>query len=84
MTGSIRFDSNGMRDQFYIEILELSMTEDNPGYQKFAFYDTENGLQMLRNFTNFEDQTQQSIQTKVFKVIMHEGMPFLRRKFVKY
>lgn len=80
MTSDIHFDQNGMRDAFYIELLELTRTDEGIDYQKFATYDTANKIQLLRNFTSFEDQTQQSIQTKVFKVIMHEGMPFARKK----
>lgn len=81
MTEEIHFDSNGLRDAFYIEILEFSRTKDDPDYYaKFAYYDTRDGLTLLRNFTDFEAQTTQNMQTKIFKVIMHEGMPFLRIK----
>lgn len=83
ITEEIHFDTNGMRDVFYVEVLERSKSDEtNDYYQKFAIYDTENGLQFLRDFSNFDDQAQQSIQTKIFKVMMHEGMPMVRKKYV--
>lgn len=49
-------------------------------YQKFAVYDTTHGITVLRNFTNIQEQRELIIQNKEFKVIMREGMPFLRKK----
>lgn len=81
LTEEIRFDENGLRDLFYIEVLELSrnnLTGDT--YNKIAIYDMKNGIQLMRNFSNFEEQTTLSMQAKLFNVIMREGMPFLRKK----
>lgn len=81
LTEEIRFDDNGLRDLFYVEVLELlrnNYTGDT--YNKIAIYDTKNGIQLLRNFSNFEEQTTLSMQAKLFKVIMREGMPHLRKK----
>lgn len=82
MTEEIHFDENGFRDKFYIEVLELSRSNETLDYyQKIAIYDTQKGLELLRDFAVFETQTTQSMQNKIFKVIMHEGMPFLQKKF---
>lgn len=81
MTEDIHFDSDGLRDQFYVEILELARNNDTlEPYQKVAIYDTQNGMQLFRDFTVFDTQTTQNMQTKTFIVIMHELMPFLRKK----
>lgn len=83
MTEQVHFNFQGLRDKFYIELLELIRNNKTfDGFQKIAVYDTENGLQLLRDFATFETQTTQNMQNKVFKVIMHEGMPFLRKKYV--
>lgn len=81
MTEEVHFNFQGLRDKFNIELLQL--TRDNEifdTYKKIAVYNTENGLQLLRDFATFETQTTQTMQNKVFKVIMHEGMPFLQRR----
>lgn len=69
-----------MRDTIYLEFLELSKKNDDLRFQKLALYDNNIGMQLLRNFSNVEDETLQSIHKKMFRVIMHEGMPFLRKK----
>lgn len=69
-----------MRDTIYIEVLELFKMNDELRFQKIALYDNYTNIQLLRNFSNAEDETMQSIHKKVFRVIMHEGMPFLRTK----
>lgn len=82
LTNEIHFDMNSkMRDTIYIEVLELSKKNDEIRFQKLGLFD-EMGLQLLRNFSNVEDQTMQSIHKKLFRVIMHEGMPFLGTKWV--
>ncbi|XP_055299835.1 glutamate receptor ionotropic, kainate 2-like, partial [Sitodiplosis mosellana] len=66
---------------FYIEVLELQRNNDTGDtYRKIALYDTKYGITLLRNFTNVEEQTTISMKLKVFKVILREGMPFLRKK----
>lgn len=83
LTNEIHFDMiSKMRDTIYIEVLELSKKNDELRFQKFAYYDNYMGLQLLRNFSNIEDETMQTIHKKLFRVIMHEGMPFLRTKLV--
>lgn len=69
-----------MRDTIYIEVLELSKKNDELRFQKLAIYDNNMGIQLLRNFSNVEDETMKSIHKKMFRVIMHNGMPFLRIK----
>lgn len=87
ITGDIRFDENGLRDLFYIELLELVRDNitDAVNYKKIAQYDQINGIQLLRNdsFHNVEQQTTLSMQAKEFKVILRVGMPFLRKKYYK-
>lgn len=79
LTDEIHFNMNSkMRDTIYIEVLELSKKNDELRFQKLAIYD--GTIQLLRNFSNVEDETLQSIHKKEFRVIMHEGMPFLRTK----
>lgn len=81
LTGNIRFDTDGLRNLFIIEVLELVRNSDvGDSYKKIAFYNPENGITLLRNFTNIEEETAISMQAKVFKVILREGMPFLRKK----
>lgn len=81
LTNEIHFDFNSkMRDTIYIEILELSKKNDELRFQKLALYDNYMGIQLLRNFSNVEDQTVQSIHKKLFRVIVHDGMPFLGPK----
>lgn len=81
LTEEIRFDENGLRDLFYVEVLELSRSNlTGDSYNKIAIYDTKSGIQLLRNFSNFEEQATLSMQAKLFKVIMREGMPHLRKK----
>lgn len=81
LTEEIRFDTDGLRDMFYIEMLELQRNNDSgDSYRKIAIYDTKYGITLMRNFTNVEEQTTISMQAKIFKVILREGMPFLRKK----
>lgn len=81
LTNEIHFDMNSkMRDTIYIEVLELSRNNEELRFQKIALFDKYIGLQLLRNFSNVEDQTVQSIHKKLFRVIMHEEMPFLGKK----
>lgn len=81
LTEDIRFDADGLRDLFYIEVLEIERNKDTgDAYRKVALYDTNNGITLLRNFSNIEEQTTISMQAKVFKVILREGPPFLQKK----
>lgn len=80
MTNEIHFNRDKVRDSIYIEILEFSKSNGYQ-FQKFAIYDDLIGLQSLRNYSNIEDNTVQSIHKKTFRVIMHPGMPFLREKY---
>lgn len=81
LTEEIRFDTDGLRDMFYIEVLELQRSNDTgDSYRKIAIYESKYGIKLLRNFGNVEEQTAISMQAKIFKVILREGMPFLRKK----
>ena len=66
---------------FYIEVLELTRSDTGDNYGIVANYDTKYGITLLRNFTSVEEQTTISMQKKRFKVILREGMPFLRKKY---
>lgn len=83
LTEGIHFNEDGLRDSFYIELLQFIRNEtgdrDN-NYKKIATYDTENGIKLLSDFSNVEEQTTISMQAKVFKVIIRNGMPFVRKK----
>lgn len=86
LTDNIHFDSNGLRDQFYIEVLETpSLNETTEMFKKVAFlrydYTTDSGIFLMRNFSVFEEMSTQSMQNKVFVVIVRdEQMPFFQRK----
>lgn len=87
ITSDVRFDENGFRDLFYLEILELVRNNYSAdvNYEKFVLYDLNNGgIKLLRNFENVDEQTTLSMQNKLFKVILRQGMPFLRRKYISY
>lgn len=84
LTEEIQFSEDGLRIFFYIELLELSRNnETGDVFRKTAIYD-KNGLQLLRNFSNLQEETSLSMQNKIFKVILREGMPFLRKKYATF
>lgn len=73
-----------MRNESYIEVLELNQVDGMPYFQKFATYDTFSKIQLLRNFTDLSDKTQISVHSKVFKVIIHDEKPFVQPKKLGY
>ncbi|XP_031639839.1 glutamate receptor ionotropic, kainate 2-like, partial [Contarinia nasturtii] len=83
LTEEIRFNEDGQRDLFYIEVLQLSRNESGDNYNNFkkvAVYDSRYGISLLRNFSTVEEQTTLSMQAKIFDVIIRDGMPFVRKK----
>lgn len=84
ITGDIRFDNYGMRNESYIEVLELDQMNGRPDFQKFATYEANNTIQLHRNSSDLSNKTQLSIQTKVFKVIIHDEKPFVQLKKPDY
>lgn len=81
ITEEIHFNEEGLRDSFYIELLEFAKcNKSGDAFQKIAMYDTRNGLQLMRNFSNVEEQTSLSMQSKTFKVIIQLEMPYLQKK----
>lgn len=79
MTGPISFDEAGLRNDLYLEILELSKEE---GFKKIATWDPRNKVNITRAFSEVYSQIAQSIQNKTFIVMSRLGMPYLRERFV--
>lgn len=77
MTGPISFDDDGLRNDFYLEILELSKDD---GFKKIATWDPKNKVNITRAFSDVYTQISQSIQNKTFTIVSRIGMPFLRQK----
>lgn len=73
-----------MRNESYIEVLELNQMDGMPYFQPFATYDANNKIQLLRNSTDLSNKTQLSIHNKVFKVIIHDEKPFVQLKKPDY
>lgn len=55
-----------------------------PGFQSFITYDTNNEIQLLFDSTDLSDETQLSIKSKIFRVIIHDEKPFVQLKGVFY
>lgn len=77
MSGRIVFDDNGLRTQFYMEVLELSAD----GFKKIAVWDHENGVVPTRDINEVYLQISQSLHNKTLIVSSREGMPFLGKRF---
>lgn len=80
MTGPISFDDDGLRNDFYLEILELSKDD---GFKKIATWDPKNKVNITRALSDVYSQISQSIQNKTFTVVSRIGMPYLRKKYVE-
>lgn len=77
MTGMITFDEDGLRNDFNLEILELSKDE---GFKKIATWDPKNKVNITRALSDVYSQISQSIQNKTFVVVSRTGMPYLRER----
>lgn len=81
LTEKIYFNRDGARDEFTLDVIEMSTQENIPTtFQKTA---TWNGLnkdkvRLTRNYTDVLMQISQSIQNKTFIIVSHIGMPYLR------
>lgn len=86
LTDVISFDEKGQRNAFCIEVLEFQPNNDpNDAYSKIAKYkypwpDPSKKVELLRDSANSNEQTEISMQNKVFKVIMRPVLPFLRKR----
>lgn len=78
MTQKIRFDENGQRDEFYLEILEFSPKN---GFQKIATWDQTLGINLTRNFSDLEVQIIESTQNKTLEVLSRVASPFLFKMY---
>lgn len=76
MTHPIHFDENGQRDEFRLEILELSKDKT---FEKIATWDVRNKVNVTRTQVDLEKEIIESTQNKVFEVVSRLQMPFLRR-----
>lgn len=87
LTGPINFDQDGLRNRFYIEVLELqrNLREDD-SYNKLARFQCtsmnceKNDIELFRNYSSGEEITA-TMKNKRFKVIMRIGEPFLRKRY---
>lgn len=86
LTDVINFDEKGQRNAFYVEVLEFQPNNDpNDPYSKIAKYrypwpDPSKKVELLRDFSTPNGQTEIIMQNKVFKVIMRPVLPFLRKR----
>lgn len=78
MTGPITFDEDGLRNDFYLEIVELSKDD---GFKKIATWDPKNKVNITRALSDVYSQISQSIQNKTFTVVSRIGMPYLRIRY---
>lgn len=68
---------HGYRNEFSMEILELSKDE---GFKKIATWDPKNKVNITRALSDVYSQIALSIQNKTFVVASREGMPYLQKK----
>lgn len=80
MTQKIRFDENGQRDEFYLEVLEFSPKN---GFQKIATWDQTLGINLTRNFSDLEVQIIESTQNKTLEVLSRMAPPFLFKMYAR-
>lgn len=81
MTQKIRFDENGQRDEFYLEVLEFSSKN---GFQKIATWDQTLGINLTRNYSDLEVQIFESTQNKTLEVLSKVAPPFLFKMYANY
>lgn len=77
ISGRINFDEQGERNDFTLEVLELTPTKT---LKKIATWDEIHGINMTRALTDVYTQISESLQSKTFIVASRIGMPFLREK----
>lgn len=78
MTGRIIFNDDGVRKEFYLEILELSQE----GFKKIATWDQTIGVNYTRSPGDVYTEISRSLQNKTVIVAARVGMPYLRFKYV--
>lgn len=76
MTGRIIFNDDGLRTEFYLEILELSQE----GFKKIATWDPTIGVNYTRSPGEVYTEISRSLQNKTIVVAARLGMPYLRFK----
>lgn len=76
MTGRIIFNDDGIRKEFYLEILELSQE----GFKKIATWDQTIGVNYTRSQGDVYTEISRSLKNKTVIVAARVGMPYLRFK----
>lgn len=77
ITGRINFDEQGERNDFTLEILELTQSK---AFKKIATWDAIHGINITRALSDVFTQISESLQNKTLIVASRLGMPFLRYK----
>ncbi|XP_073988412.1 glutamate receptor ionotropic, kainate 2-like isoform X2 [Rhodnius prolixus] len=76
MSGKIKFDNNGRRTFFTLDVTQLMST----GFRKIGSWDPENRMTYTRSKSEMERELFQSISNKTFIVVSRLGEPYLREK----
>lgn len=79
MTGRIIFNDDGLRTEFYLEILELSQE----GFKKIATWDPVIGVNYTRSPGEVYTEISRSLQNKTIVVAARVGMPYLKFKYAR-
>lgn len=69
------FDDEGRRSDFYLEVLELSLTDE---LKKIATWTQSSGIVGTRSQSDTETQITKSLQNKTIVVTARLGMPYLQ------
>lgn len=76
MSGKIKFDNNGRRTFFTLDVTQLMPT----GFRKIGSWDPENRMTYTRTKSEMDRELYQSISNKTFIVVSRVGEPYLREK----
>lgn len=71
------FDDDGRRNDFYMEVLELSLTDE---LKKIATWSQASGISSTRSQSDTDTQITKSLQNKTIVVAVKLGMPYLRER----
>lgn len=79
LTGYIRFDEEGSRSEFEMEVVEFKTKYFN----KSGTWSSEtNEIITVKTPSEFVEESQNSLSNKVVKVVSKIGKPFLMMKYV--
>lgn len=79
ITGILKFDEDGKRKEFVLEIVELSKV----GFKKIGFWDAAKGINYTRTSGEVFDILAEKWQNKTFVVTSRLGAPFLMERVSK-